>query len=88
VLEGDGKIIYVQSKSRIFSKKILYLLAVLAVTSGSIIHKGTISLRFLGIILRVLRLEVSVYNVNITNEFQTTIAKGEGGKIRSRGDCE
>jgi hypothetical protein len=77
-----------ESKSRIFSKKILYRLSVLAVKSGSRIHEGTISLRrFLGIILRVLRLEVSVYNVNITNPFQTTFAKGRG-KIRSRGDCE
>jgi hypothetical protein len=30
------------------------------------------SLRFLGIILRVLRLEVPVYNVYITNQLQTT----------------
>ncbi len=37
-------------------------------------------LQFLGIILRVLRLEVSVYNVYITNQFQTTFAQvGEGG---------
>ncbi len=42
------------------------------------IHESTISLRFLGIILRVLRLEVSVYNVYITNQFQTTFAQGEG----------
>ncbi len=35
-------------------------------------------MRFLGIILRVLRLEVSVYNVYITNQFQTTFAQGEG----------
>jgi hypothetical protein len=41
--------------------------------------KRTISLRFLGIILRVLRLEVSVYNVYITNSFQTTFARGGGG---------
>jgi hypothetical protein len=27
----------------------------------------------------VLRLEVSVYNVYITNQFQTTFAQGEGG---------
>jgi hypothetical protein len=47
---------------------------------------GTISLRFLGIILRVLRLEVSVYNVYITNQFQTTFSKGAGGvKSVSRG---
>jgi hypothetical protein len=38
-------------------------------------------LRFLGIILRVLRLEVSVYNVYITNQLQTTFAQG-GSKIR------
>ncbi len=31
---------------------------------------------FLGIILRVFRLEVSVYNVYITNQFQTTFAQG------------
>ncbi len=28
---------------------------------------------------RVLRLEVSVYNVYITNQFQATFARGEGG---------
>jgi hypothetical protein len=39
-------------------------------------------LRFLGIIWIVLRLEVSVYNVYITNQFQTTFAGGYGeGKI-------
>ncbi len=33
----------------------------------------------LGIILRVLRLDVSIYNVYITNQFQTTFAQeGEG----------
>ncbi len=37
--------------------------------SRSLIHERTISLRFLGIILRVLRLEVSVYNVYIPNQF-------------------
>ncbi len=37
------------------------------------------SLRFLGIILRVLILEVSVYNVYITNQFKTTFAQGRGG---------
>jgi hypothetical protein len=36
-------------------------------------------LRFLGIILRVLRLEVSGYNVYITNQFQTTYAQGGVG---------
>ncbi len=37
----------------------------------------------------VLRIEVSVYNVYITNQFQTTFAQdGGGGKFVSRGDCE
>jgi hypothetical protein len=44
------------------------------------IHERTISLRFLGIVLRVLRLEVSEYNVYITNQFQTTFAQGGRGK--------
>jgi hypothetical protein len=46
----------------------------------------TMSLSFLGIFLRVLILEVSVYNVNITNQFQTA----QGGVIKSvsRGDIE
>ncbi len=53
------------------------------------IHVSTISFRFLGIILRVLRLEVSVYKVYITNQFQTTFDQSEGGvKSISRGDCE
>jgi hypothetical protein len=42
----------------------------------------TISLRFLGIILRVLRLEVFVYNVSITNQFQINFAWGGGGGER------
>jgi hypothetical protein len=37
-----------------------------------------ISLRFLGIILRVIRLAVSVYNVYMLNQFQTTFAWGRG----------
>ncbi len=53
------------------------------------IHERTISLRFLGLILRVLRLEVFVYNVYITNQFQPTFAhRGLGAKSISRGDCE
>jgi hypothetical protein len=53
------------------------------------IHKRTISLRFLGMILKVLRLQVSVYNVYITKQFHTTFAQGVGGvKSFSRGDCE
>ncbi len=43
------------------------------------IHEHTISLRFLGIILRVLRFEVSVYYVYITNQFQITFAQGGRG---------
>jgi hypothetical protein len=31
--------------------------------------------------LRVLRFEVPVYNVYITNQFQTTFAQGGGGGI-------
>jgi hypothetical protein len=42
------------------------------------IHERTISLSFLGIILRVLRLEVSVNNVYSINQFQTTFAGGGG----------
>ncbi len=60
--------------------------------SGSQIHERTIPLRLLGIILRVLRLEVAVF---ITNQFQTTFIVLRGGgrsKIRytvySRGECE
>ncbi len=44
------------------------------------IHERKISLRFLGIILRVLRLEVSEINVYITNQFQTTFAQRGGGE--------
>jgi hypothetical protein len=59
---------------------------------GGRIHERTISLRFPGIILRVLRLEVSLYIVYITNQFQTTFAKGRGarGEVKSvsRGNCE
>ncbi len=45
------------------------------------IHECTISLRFLGIILRVLRFEVSIYNVNINNRFQTTFPQGGRGRV-------
>jgi hypothetical protein len=63
----------------------------MATFSRSRIHERTISLRFPDIILRVLRLEVSVYNVYITNQFQTLLLffwGGGGGKIRGRCDCE
>ncbi len=55
------------------------------------IHERTISVRFLGIILKVLRHEVSVYNVFIINQLQTTLLlRGGGGGVKSvsRGDCE
>ncbi len=49
---------------------------------SSRIHERTISLRFLGKILRFLRLQVSVYNVYITDQCQTTFAQGgRGSKI-------
>ncbi len=51
------------------------------------IHERTISLRCLGIILRLLRLEVSVYIVYITNQLRTTFTRGEGRKSVGRGDC-
>jgi hypothetical protein len=47
------------------------------------IHERTISLRFLGIILRVLRLEAFVYNVDIINQFKTTFAQRGGGGVNS-----
>jgi hypothetical protein len=44
------------------------------------IHERSILLRFLGIIMRVSRLEVYVYNFYITNKFRTICAQGaEGG---------
>jgi hypothetical protein len=56
------------------------------------IQERTMSLIFLGIILRVLRLEVSVYNVFITKQYQPSFAWGGGGgvgvKSISRSDCE
>jgi hypothetical protein len=55
-------------------------------------HERTISSRFLGIILRVLSLEVSVYNVYITNQFSKSLLLNVGGrggvKLDSRGDRE
>jgi hypothetical protein len=55
--------------------------------SRSRIHEHTISLRFLGIILKVLRLEVSTFNVYITNQFQTTFGWERGGGVKSV-DCK
>ena len=60
----------------------LYILST-HIKHRSRIHERKILLRFLDIILRVLRLEVSVYNVHITNKFQTTFAGGGGVKFVS-----
>jgi hypothetical protein len=48
------------------------------------INELTISLRFLGMILRVVRLEVSAYNVYITNLFEPTFAQRRGGGVKLR----
>jgi hypothetical protein len=59
------------------------LLFLSKISPRSRIQERTLSLRFLSIILKVLRLEVSVYSVYITNQFQTTFAHGRGkSKIR------
>jgi hypothetical protein len=52
--------------------------------------KHTISLRFLGIIWRVLRLEVSRYNDYIAKQFQTNFFSrgGREQNLFSRGGCE
>jgi hypothetical protein len=48
------------------------------------IHERTISFKFLGIILKVLRLEVSVYNVYITNySFKKIFLKRGGVGLKS-----
>jgi hypothetical protein len=45
------------------------------------IHERIISLRFLGILWRVLRLEVSIYNVSLQTSFKPLLLKGgEGGR--------
>jgi hypothetical protein len=51
------------------------------------IHERPVSLRFLGIILKVLRLEVSVYNVGIKTSFRPLLLKGWGESV-SRSDCD
>ena len=52
------------------------------------IHERTISLTFLGIILRVLRLEVSYTMFTLQTSFKPLLLKGWGGGIKSvsRGD--
>ncbi len=80
-LDSTFKSVQRQQKSLIF-----YIYSFLIVNhsqqSRSRIHERTISLRFLGIILKVLRIEVSVSNMYITNKLQTTFAQGGGVKIR------
>jgi hypothetical protein len=50
------------------------------IKSRNLIHECKITLRFLGILLRVVKLEVSKQNVYITNQFQTTFVQwGVGG---------
>ncbi len=51
-------------------------------------HRSWISLMFRGIILRVLGLEVSIYNVYIPNQFQTTFAQVGGVKSVTISDSE
>ncbi len=58
---------------------------------GCILVKSKAESNERSISLRFLRLEVSVYSVYITSQFQTTFAQGwggGGGKSVSRGDCE
>jgi hypothetical protein len=52
------------------------------------IHERTISLGFLGITLRVLKLEVSVYKVYTTNSFKQLLLKGGGGGVKSFSQVE
>ncbi len=58
---------------------------------AEVMNVQLISLRFLGIIWRKLRHEVSVYNVYITTTFKKLCSGGGGGgdglKYVSRGDC-
>ncbi len=69
----------------------IILIARESCVAWSRIHERTILLRFLGTILGVLRLEVSIYNVYILQtSFKPLLLKGEGGGVISvtRGDCE
>ncbi len=59
--------------------------------SRSRIHEHTISLGFLSIILRVLRIEVSLNNVTLQTSFKPFTrgeGEGRGSKILSWCDCE
>ncbi len=73
----DGGKCRVSRRSSIERRRNFSLHAQMATRSR--IHERTISLRFRGIILRVLRLEVSAFKAYITNQFQPTFARGGGG---------
>ncbi len=81
-------VLYVSTVQNKHSKKMecSSLLLHFPYISCSRIHERTISLRFLGIILKLLKIEVSLYDVYITNHLQTTFAhggKGWGSKIQN-----
>jgi hypothetical protein len=62
-----------------------------AAAEAKFMNVHSISLSFLGIILSVLRFEISVYSVYNTSQFKTTFAGGGGGGVKkavSRGDSE
>jgi hypothetical protein len=77
VISRSGNELYKEDRGIMFWS-LLFCCRKLA--NRSRIHERTISLRFLAIILRVLRLEVSVNNVYITNQFETTFAQVGGGR--------
>jgi hypothetical protein len=64
------------------TKILRFFLLAIHVTSTNIFHERTISVTLLGMIFSVIRLRVSVKNVYITNQFQTTFARGGGGEER------
>jgi hypothetical protein len=59
-----------------------YLNLIVIIVYWSRIHERTFSFRFLGIILRVLRLEVSAHHVYISYQFQPSFAQGEVGDLK------
>ncbi len=72
--------------NRYIKSYIIWLLPVKrTVESRSVIHEHTILFRFLGIILRVFRLEISVYNGPVSNHYYS---RERGGGSVSRSDCE
>jgi hypothetical protein len=59
----------------------------LSIHSSSRIHERTILLWFLNTSLKVLRLEVSVYNVYITNQLKTTFVQEFDFRVYVAGCC-